>query len=155
MIVVVFKLVKMENPYTEPQKRCVLCNVTVDFKNTQVSQGSPAAQREELSCTWESVCKLDPIPQRPLFETQTFPCLSWFQLLSQFISPYTGRIYGRHVTGEQLVSGQRSAGSEAENHLLCFTGLCGRKQKEVSKAIKKAHSLGTLAYLVINVWNQV
>ncbi|MED6271974.1 28S ribosomal protein S18c, mitochondrial [Characodon lateralis] len=44
------------------------------------------------------------------------------QLLSQFISPHTGRIYGRHITG-----------------------LCGKKQKEVSKAIKKAHSLGFMS----------
>ncbi|XP_068561469.1 small ribosomal subunit protein bS18m [Cebidichthys violaceus] len=71
-------LVKMENPFKEPQKGCVLCSVTVDFKNTQ--------------------------------------------LLSQFISPHTGRIYGRHITG-----------------------LCGRKQKEVSKAIKKAHSMGFMS----------
>ncbi|XP_061603339.1 28S ribosomal protein S18c, mitochondrial isoform X2 [Phyllopteryx taeniolatus] len=34
-------LVKMENPYKEPQKGCVLCNVTVDFKNIQ--EGSTAA----------------------------------------------------------------------------------------------------------------
>ncbi|XP_061590552.1 28S ribosomal protein S18c, mitochondrial [Cololabis saira] len=72
------KFVKMENPYKEPQSTCVLCNVTVDYKNTQ--------------------------------------------LLSQFISPHTGRIYGRHITG-----------------------LCGRKQKEVSKAIKKAHSMGFMS----------
>ncbi|XP_020492626.1 28S ribosomal protein S18c, mitochondrial [Labrus bergylta] len=71
-------LVKMENPYKDPQKGCILCNVTVDFKNVQ--------------------------------------------LLSQFISPHTGRIYGRHLTG-----------------------LCGRKQKEVSKAIKKAHSMGFMS----------
>ncbi|KAM7368578.1 hypothetical protein PAMP_012905 [Pampus punctatissimus] len=71
-------LVKIENPYKEPRKGCVLCNVTVDFKN--------------------------------------------IQLLSQFISPYTGRIYGRHITG-----------------------LCGIKQKEVSKAIKKAHSMGFMS----------
>ncbi|XP_030005281.1 small ribosomal subunit protein bS18m [Sphaeramia orbicularis] len=70
--------VKMENPYTEPQKGCILCNVKVDFKN--------------------------------------------IQLLSQFISPHTGRIYGRHITG-----------------------LCGRKQKEISKAIKKAHSMGFMS----------
>ncbi|XP_054468905.1 28S ribosomal protein S18c, mitochondrial isoform X1 [Anoplopoma fimbria] len=71
-------LVKMENPFKEPEKGCLLCSVTVDFKNTQ--------------------------------------------LLSQFISPHTGRIYGRHITG-----------------------LCGRKQKEVSKAIKKAHSMGFMS----------
>ncbi|CAM5139414.1 unnamed protein product [Natator depressus] len=41
------------------------------------------------------------------------------QLLSQFVSPYTGRIYGRHITG-----------------------LCGKKQKEISKAIKRAHVIG-------------
>ncbi|XP_010796078.1 28S ribosomal protein S18c, mitochondrial [Notothenia coriiceps] len=70
------RLIKMENPYKEPQKGCLLCNVTVDFKNTQ--------------------------------------------LLSQFISPYTGRIYGRHITR-----------------------LCSRKQKEVAKAVKKSHALGT------------
>ncbi|KAB0344725.1 small ribosomal subunit protein bS18m isoform X1 [Muntiacus reevesi] len=41
------------------------------------------------------------------------------QLLSQFISPFTGCIYGRHITG-----------------------LCGKKQKEVTKAIKRAQILG-------------
>ncbi|XP_047425633.1 28S ribosomal protein S18c, mitochondrial [Mugil cephalus] len=71
-------LMTMENPYKEPEKGCILCNVTVDFKN--------------------------------------------IQLLSQFISPHTGRIYGRHITG-----------------------LCGRKQKEVSKAIKKAHAMGFMS----------
>ncbi|XP_077157128.1 small ribosomal subunit protein bS18m isoform X2 [Paroedura picta] len=40
-------------------------------------------------------------------------------LLSQFISPYTGHILGMHVTG-----------------------LCPKKQKAISKAIKKAHCLG-------------
>ncbi|XP_019728322.1 small ribosomal subunit protein bS18m [Hippocampus comes] len=70
--------VKMDNPYKEPHKGCILCNVTVDFKN--------------------------------------------IQLLSQFISPHTGRIYGRHITG-----------------------LCGRKQREISKAIKKAHAMGFMS----------
>ncbi|XP_004472735.1 small ribosomal subunit protein bS18m isoform X2 [Dasypus novemcinctus] len=41
------------------------------------------------------------------------------QLLSQFISPFTGCIYGRHITG-----------------------LCGKKQKEISKAIKRAQIMG-------------
>uniref|UniRef100_A0A3B5MKL1 Small ribosomal subunit protein bS18m n=1 Tax=Xiphophorus couchianus TaxID=32473 RepID=A0A3B5MKL1_9TELE len=72
---VCFSCSLMGNPSRESKKGCVLCNVTVDFKN--------------------------------------------IQLLSQFVSPHTGRIYGRHITG-----------------------LCGRKQKEISKAIKKAHSLG-------------
>ncbi|KAF6372131.1 mitochondrial ribosomal protein S18C [Rhinolophus ferrumequinum] len=41
------------------------------------------------------------------------------QLLSQFISPFTGCIYGRHLTG-----------------------LCGKKQKEITKAIKRAQIMG-------------
>nr|XP_051675145.1 28S ribosomal protein S18c, mitochondrial-like [Oryctolagus cuniculus] len=41
------------------------------------------------------------------------------QLLSQFVSPFTGCIYGRHITG-----------------------LCGKKQKEITKAIKRAQLMG-------------
>jgi small subunit ribosomal protein S18 len=41
------------------------------------------------------------------------------QLLSQFISLFMGCIYGRHVTG-----------------------LCGKKQKEITKAIKRAQIMG-------------
>ncbi|XP_059905686.1 28S ribosomal protein S18c, mitochondrial [Gadus macrocephalus] len=70
--------IQMENPFKEPQKGCILCNTTVDYKN--------------------------------------------IQLLSQFISPHTGRIYGRHLTG-----------------------LCGKKQKQVSKAIKKSHAMGFMS----------
>ncbi|XP_056147091.1 28S ribosomal protein S18c, mitochondrial [Lampris incognitus] len=70
--------VKMENPYRQPEKGCVLCSTAVDFKNVQ--------------------------------------------LLSQFVSPHTGRIYGRHITG-----------------------LCGVKQRQVSKAIKKAISMGFMS----------
>ncbi|KAM9306447.1 small ribosomal subunit protein bS18m [Pholidichthys leucotaenia] len=44
------------------------------------------------------------------------------QLLSQFISPHTGCIYGRHITG-----------------------LCGKKQKEIAKAIKKARAMGFMS----------
>uniref|UniRef100_A0A3P8ZB43 Small ribosomal subunit protein bS18m n=1 Tax=Esox lucius TaxID=8010 RepID=A0A3P8ZB43_ESOLU len=69
---------QMENPYKQPQKGCILCNITVDFKNVQ--------------------------------------------LLSQFISPHSGRIYGRHITG-----------------------LCAKKQREISKAVKKAHSMGFMS----------
>lgn len=28
----------MENPYKQPPKTCILCNVTVDFKNVQVGK---------------------------------------------------------------------------------------------------------------------
>uniref|UniRef100_A0A452DQL4 Small ribosomal subunit protein bS18m n=1 Tax=Capra hircus TaxID=9925 RepID=A0A452DQL4_CAPHI len=55
-----------------------------------------------------------------VFATKTRLCLSCLnRLLSQFISPFTGCIYGRHITG-----------------------LCGKKQKEITKAIKRAQILG-------------
>lgn len=28
----------MENPFKEQQKGCILCNITVDYRNTQVSE---------------------------------------------------------------------------------------------------------------------
>uniref|UniRef100_A0A8D2DBY5 Small ribosomal subunit protein bS18m n=1 Tax=Sciurus vulgaris TaxID=55149 RepID=A0A8D2DBY5_SCIVU len=43
------------------------------------------------------------------------------QLLSQFVSPFTGCIYGRHITG-----------------------LCGKKQKEITKAIRRAQIMGSM-----------
>ncbi|TSP09046.1 28S ribosomal protein S18c, mitochondrial [Bagarius yarrelli] len=90
----------MENPYKQAQKGCVLCSVSVEYKNIQVSS-SDTIQKCGL-VAWDV--------------TQTHSCV---QLLSQFISPHTGRIYGRHITG-----------------------LCGRKQREVTKAIKRARSMG-------------
>ncbi|XP_074084700.1 small ribosomal subunit protein bS18m isoform X2 [Macrotis lagotis] len=72
--------VPMENPYKEPNKKCILCGKLVDYKN--------------------------------------------IQLLSQFVSPFTGCIYGRHITG-----------------------LCGKKQKEITKAIKRAQIMAYQDYL--------
>lgn len=45
------------------------------------------------------------------------------KLLSQFQSPYTGRIYGRHITG-----------------------LCAKQQELVEKEIFKAQSAGLMPY---------
>ncbi|XP_041056982.1 28S ribosomal protein S18c, mitochondrial [Carcharodon carcharias] len=75
--------IKLENPYKEPPKKCILCGVSVDYKNVQ--------------------------------------------LLSQFISPYTGRIFGRHITG-----------------------LCGKKQREISRAIKKSQQMGFMSVTLKN-----
>ncbi|XP_061439122.1 small ribosomal subunit protein bS18m isoform X2 [Rhineura floridana] len=70
--------VPMDNPYEEPPKKCILCGVTIDYKNVQ--------------------------------------------LLSQFISPYTGHIFGKHITG-----------------------LCDKKQFELSKAIKRSQQTGFMS----------
>ncbi|XP_038661248.1 28S ribosomal protein S18c, mitochondrial-like [Scyliorhinus canicula] len=70
--------IKLENPYKEPPKRCILCGISVDYRNTQ--------------------------------------------LLSQFISPYIGHIFGRHITG-----------------------LCGKRQRVISKAIKRSQKMGFMS----------
>ncbi|XP_008936359.1 PREDICTED: 28S ribosomal protein S18c, mitochondrial, partial [Merops nubicus] len=56
-----------------------------------------------------------------------FESLHFLQLLSQFVSPHTGRIYGRHITG-----------------------LCNKKQKEIAKAIKRAQVLGFMPVMFKN-----
>uniref|UniRef100_A0A8C3JTZ6 Small ribosomal subunit protein bS18m n=1 Tax=Calidris pygmaea TaxID=425635 RepID=A0A8C3JTZ6_9CHAR len=55
------------------------------------------------------------------------PSSSDSSLLSQFVSPHTGCIYGRHITG-----------------------LCNKKQKEITKAIKRAHVLGFMPVMFKN-----
>ncbi|KAM3181061.1 hypothetical protein ACTXT7_015088 [Hymenolepis weldensis] len=45
------------------------------------------------------------------------------QFLSQFVSPYTGRVYGRHITG-----------------------LCMPMQKRVSRLIERARKFGFMAH---------
>ena len=70
--------VKMEDPFKQPPRVCVLHDIPVDYKNVQ--------------------------------------------LLSQFTSSHTGIVLGRHVTG-----------------------LCARKQREVSKAVKKARAMGFMS----------
>lgn len=92
------KLVKMENPYKEPQKGCVLCNVTVDYKNIQVSARLSVTFTIPSNCHCHKMSALIP----PIIITCANTHLSPPQLLSQFISPHTGKIYGRHFTGELL-----------------------------------------------------
>ncbi|XP_047111570.1 28S ribosomal protein S18c, mitochondrial [Schistocerca piceifrons] len=50
------------------------------------------------------------------------------KLLSQFISPYTGRVYGRHITR-----------------------LCSNQQAKVEAEIKKARDAGMMAYYLKEV----
>lgn len=56
-----------------------------------------------------------------LCEQDITPDYKNIRMLSQFQSPYTGRIYGRHITG-----------------------LCSGKQKAVEKEIMKAQSAGLM-----------
>ncbi|KAI4462065.1 30s ribosomal protein s18 [Holotrichia oblita] len=61
-------------------------------------------------------------PQCILCKTKIVPNYKNVQLLSQFQSPYTGRIYGRHITG-----------------------LCKYQQEKVEKEIVKAQSADLMA----------
>ncbi|XP_006867788.1 PREDICTED: 28S ribosomal protein S18c, mitochondrial [Chrysochloris asiatica] len=94
---------------TESRMHSVLCRRTC-------SQCKQVTSKEDL-----------PIPMENPYKEPLKKCLLCgkrvdyknVQLLSQFISPFTGCIYSRHITG-----------------------LCGRKQKEITKAIKRAQVMG-------------
>lgn len=66
-------------------------------------------EKEKLQCI---LCKMNITPD-----------YKNVKLLSQFQSPFTGRIYGRHITG-----------------------LCANKQKQVEAEIVKAQSAGLMGY---------
>ncbi|XP_059130795.1 small ribosomal subunit protein bS18m [Peromyscus eremicus] len=80
------------------------------------SQDQQVASSEDLPIPMENPYK-EPLKKCILCEKRVD--YKNVQLLSQFISPFTGCIYGRHITG-----------------------LCGKKQKEITKAIKRAQKMG-------------
>lgn len=97
-------------------QRIVLTNHTVKYSSrnqnaeTKVDENDPAPiknpyKRDDRECL---LCKMNITPD-----------YKNARLLSQFQSMYTGRIYGRHITG-----------------------LCQKKQKEVEKAIKHSQACG-------------
>ncbi|XP_036056134.1 28S ribosomal protein S18c, mitochondrial isoform X2 [Onychomys torridus] len=79
------------------------------------SQYQQVASNEDLPVPMENPYK-EPLKKCILCEKRVD--YKNVQLLSQFISPFTGCIYGRHITG-----------------------LCGKKQKEITKAIKRAQKM--------------
>uniref|UniRef100_A0A8C3WII9 Small ribosomal subunit protein bS18m n=1 Tax=Catagonus wagneri TaxID=51154 RepID=A0A8C3WII9_9CETA len=88
-----------------------------------VSLCSGLGRKKSTDFLTAAACLADPGTQAVLWRRS---CSQYKQaasnedlLLSQFISPFTGCIYGRHITG-----------------------LCGKKQKEITKAIKRAQILG-------------
>ncbi|XP_004703298.1 28S ribosomal protein S18c, mitochondrial isoform X1 [Echinops telfairi] len=80
------------------------------------SQYKQVTSNEDLPITMENPYK-EPLKKCLLCEKRVD--YKNVQLLSQFISPFTGCIYSRHITG-----------------------LCGKKQKEITKAIKRAQIMG-------------
>lgn len=100
-------------PLTQYKFTNAAANYSNDGKNTgETDEVIPIAnpfKREERKCI---LCVMNIIPD-----------YKNIRLLSQFQSPYTGRIYGRHITG-----------------------LCERKQKRVETEIKKAQECGYMPY---------
>ncbi|XP_020957463.1 28S ribosomal protein S18c, mitochondrial isoform X1 [Sus scrofa] len=93
---------------------CCFCSIAVLWRSC--SQYKQVASNEDLPVPMENPYK-EPLKKCILCEKHVD--YKNVQLLSQFISPFTGCIYGRHITG-----------------------LCGKKQKEITKAIKRAQILG-------------
>ncbi|KAK2490043.1 hypothetical protein MC885_008712, partial [Smutsia gigantea] len=88
----------------------VVCFIAVLWR--RYSQYKQVTSNEDLPITMENPYK-EPLKKCVLCGKRVD--YKNVQLLSQFISPFTGCIYGRHITG-----------------------LCGRKQREITKAIKRA-----------------
>jgi small subunit ribosomal protein S18 len=97
------------------------------------------AEDEALQKVVAERTKDDPIPEmKNPFEKEKVKCILCsmditpnyknLRLLSQFVSSYTGKVYGRHITG-----------------------LCKAKQGEVEREIMKARGVGMMPYLMKNV----
>ncbi|XP_028599548.2 small ribosomal subunit protein bS18m [Podarcis muralis] len=97
-----------------------------------VSSGAVASWRRECSSYSEQLSSNAdmPVPMDNPYKEPPKKCVLCgvavdyknVQLLSQFISPYSGHIFGRHITG-----------------------LCMKKQQEVAKNIKRARQLGFMS----------
>ncbi|XP_061290389.1 small ribosomal subunit protein bS18m-like [Bos javanicus] len=90
---------------------------------TMVALCSGLGKRKLTHFTTAVVCLINPGIHAVLWRRSCSQCKQVTSnrdlLLSQFISPFTGCIYGRHITG-----------------------VCGNKQKEITKAIKRAQIWG-------------
>ncbi|XP_023368683.1 28S ribosomal protein S18c, mitochondrial-like isoform X2 [Otolemur garnettii] len=85
---------------------------------------SVLGRKKVISLVMASVCFTHPGPHSVLWsrgcsQYKQVPSNEDMPLLSQFISPLAGCTYGRHITG-----------------------LWGKKQKEITKAIKRAQIMG-------------
>lgn len=162
------KLVKMENPYKEPQKGCVLCNVTVDYKNIQVSLVTVIFKSARLNVTFT-------IPSNDHYHKMWFlprasptliPLVFWLKLLCTSAhhhyfykhspvwstAPFPVHLtshrqnlwptFHRWATAEIRIPSADIFISLLQILTVVILGLCGVKQKQVAKAIKKAQSMG-------------
>ncbi|XP_055381330.1 28S ribosomal protein S18c, mitochondrial [Condylostylus longicornis] len=97
-----------------------------------------ATRHVEISSAIDCTKNDEPIEMPNPFEKEKVKCILCemgvtpnyknVRLLAQFQSPYTGRIYGRHITG-----------------------LCKQKQEQVEKAITRAQHCALMPYYHKNV----
>ncbi|XP_022199667.1 28S ribosomal protein S18c, mitochondrial [Nilaparvata lugens] len=93
----------------------------VSFKTAQALQCSRTEVNLDLPVEIENPFQKDK-RQCILCKMNIIPNYKNVKLLSQFVSPYTGYVYGRHITG-----------------------LCRKKQELVEREIKKSQSAGLMA----------
>ncbi|XP_045455407.1 28S ribosomal protein S18c, mitochondrial [Melitaea cinxia] len=86
------------------------------------SSNAPVIEDEDAPIEMENPFKKERV-QCILCKLNITPDYKNYRLLSQFQSPYTGRIYGRHITG-----------------------LCKSKQALVEAEIRKAQNCGYMPY---------
>ncbi|VVC43087.1 Ribosomal protein S18 [Cinara cedri] len=107
------------NPWTnlnkmlDQKKSKVVKDEEQTFKSKHLVDITNPYQKEKQTCI---LCKMNIVPD-----------YKNTRLLSQFISRFTGRIYGRHITG-----------------------LCRHKQEHVEKEIKKSREAGLLPFYFRN-----
>ncbi|XP_065333960.1 small ribosomal subunit protein bS18m [Cloeon dipterum] len=103
-----------ENPSSKSEE-VVLQKVFAERENDlPASQMKNPYEKEKVKCI---LCQMD-----------ISPSYKNLRLLSQFVSSFTGRPYGRHITG-----------------------LCKHKHEQVAREIAKARSLGMMPVMLKNV----
>ncbi|XP_026809882.1 28S ribosomal protein S18c, mitochondrial [Rhopalosiphum maidis] len=99
--------------YTDKKKTKVVNEDVQAFKSEHLVNIPNPYEKEKRSCI---LCKMNIVPD-----------YKNTRMLSQFISRFTGRIYGRHITG-----------------------LCRHKQEHVEKEIKKSREAGLMPFYFRN-----
>ncbi|XP_059479632.1 small ribosomal subunit protein bS18m [Neocloeon triangulifer] len=102
-----------ENPFNKAEEEALQKVISSRAKDLPSSEMKNPFEKEKVKCI---LCQLD-----------INPSYKNLRLLSQFVSSFTGKPYGRHITG-----------------------LCKGKQELVEKEIMKARNLGMMPYMLKN-----
>jgi len=103
-----------ENAFSKVEEETLQKVITQRAKDEPISDVKNPFEKEKVKCI---LCSMDITPN-----------YKNLRLLSQFVSSYTGKVYGRHITG-----------------------LCLRKQEQVEAEIVKARTVGLMPHVIKNV----